>query len=285
MPTFISKLERACESRRSLLCVGLDPDPERMAPVLSSVKGVTDVLQFNRAIIDATADLVCAYKPNMAFYEAMGLEGLEALKGTVEYIRAAAGEALVIGDGKRGDIGSSMKAYYEAMFDVWGVDAATVSPYLGRDSIIPFPYEDRGVFVLCRTSNESARDFQDLRADFDGEERPIYQHVALRYRQWNTGGNVGLVVGATFPEELKVVRELCPDMPILIPGVGAQGGALEEAVRSGTDKNGRLAIINSSRQVLYASGGKDFAQAARREAIRLRDSINDALEREGKGWS
>ena len=285
MSAFLDKLERACEVHKSLLCVGLDPDPALMPPVLSAVEGVMDVLQFNRAIIDATADLVCAYKPNLAFYEAMGLQGLEAFERTVKYIREASEDVLVIGDGKRGDIGSSMKGYYEAMFDGWGVDAMTVSPYLGRDSIAPFPYEDKGVFVLCRTSNKSAVDFQDLRAPINGEERPIYQHVALKYREWNTDGNIGLLVGATYPEELRVVRGLCPDMPILIPGVGAQGGDLAEAVRGGTDSRGRLAIINSSRQVLYASSGKNFPQAARREAMRLREEINDVLAREGKGWS
>ena len=278
MSTFLKKLEVACQSHGSLLCVGLDPDPERMP--------VEDVLRFNRAIIDATADLVCAYKPNTAFYESMGLEGLEALKRTVEYIREVAGDVLVIGDCKRGDVGSSMKEYYKAMFDVWGVDAMTVSPYLGKDALDHLhAYEAKGVFVLCRTSNPSAGDFQDIVAPFNGEERPIYQHVALKYCQWNTAGNVGLVVGATYPEKLKAVRELCPNVAILIPGVGAQGGDLAEAVRWGTDSRGRLAIINSSRQVLYASSGVDFAQAARREAMRLRDEINDVLAREGVGWS
>ena len=274
---FLDKLETACESHRSLLCVGLDPDPERMP--------VADVFEFNRAIIDATNDLVCAYKPNMAFYEAMGLEGLKALKRTVGYIREVAGDVLVIGDGKRGDIGSSMKAYYKAMFEVWGFDALTVSPYLGGDSLLPLPYEDKGIFVLCRTSNAGARDFQDMEVAVNGEEREVYQHVALKCREWNTAGNVGLVVGATYPEELKLVREHCPDMAILIPGVGAQGGDLEEAVRWGTDSRGRLAIINSSRHVLYASSGEDFALAARKEAMRLRDGINAVLAREGVGWS
>ena len=277
MVNFIEKLESACESQRSLLCVGLDPDRERMP--------VGDVFRFNRAIIDATADLVCSYKPNLAFYEALGIEGLDALKRTVEYIREVSSDVLVIGDGKRGDIDSSMKAYCRAMFDVWGVDAMTASPYLGRDVVAHIPHEDRGVFVLCRTSNPSAVDFQDMRVSLDGHDRPVYQHVALKSSEWNTARNVGLVVGATYPQELKAVRELCPDMPFLIPGVGAQGGDLEEAVRWGADSRGRRAIINVSRQVLYASGGSDFAEAARREATRLRDEINDALARGGRGWS
>lgn len=278
MSTFLERLKTACESHKSLLCIGLDPDPQRMP--------VGDVFQFNRAIIDATSDLVCAYKPNFAFYEALGLDGLAALKATVEHIRKVAPDVIVIGDSKRGDIDSSMKAYYKAMFEAWDLDAMTVSPYLGKDSIDPLStYEGKGIFILCRTSNKSAGDFQDVKAPFNGHERPLYQHVALRSGQWNVFGNVGLVVGATYPKELEQVRELCPDMPLLIPGVGAQGGSLEDVVRLGTDAKGRLAIINSSRQVLYASADKDFAEAARREALRLRDSINDVLMREGVGWS
>ncbi len=278
MSTFLERLKTACESRKSLLCIGLDPDPQRMP--------VGDVFQFNRAIIDATSDLVCAYKPNFAFYEALGLDGMAALKSTVEHIRKVAPDVIVIGDSKRGDIDSSMKAYYKAMFEAWDLDAMTVSPYLGQDSIDPLStYEGKGIFILCRTSNKSAGDFQDMKAVFNGQERPLYQHVALKSGQWNGAGNVGLVVGATYPKELEQVRELCPDMPLLIPGVGAQGGSLEEVVKLGTDAQGRLAIINSSRQVLYASQDKDFAVAARREAMRLRDSINDVLVQEGMGWS
>ena len=258
--------------------MGLDPDPERMP--------VQDVLEFNRAIIDATADLVCAYKPNLAFYEAMGIDGLVALQRTVEHIREATEDVLVIGDGKKGDIGHSMAAYYKAMFDLWGFDALTASPYLGKDAVEPLAdYHDRGVFVLCRTSNAGAGDLQDMRVSLNGVELPLYQRVALSCSQWNAAGAIGLVVGATYPEELQAVRGLCPDMPFLIPGVGAQGGDLEATVQRGTNSNGRLAIINSSRQVLYASGGKDFGEAARREATKLRDQINDILEREGKGWS
>ena len=258
--------------------MGLDPDPARMP--------VQDVFQFNRAIIDATADLVCAYKPNLAFYEALGIDGLVALQRTVGYIREVAEGVLVIGDGKRGDIGHSMAAYYRAMFDLWGFDALTASPYVGKDAVEPLPdYRDRGVFVLCRTSSAGADDLQDMRVPLDGEELPLYQRVALSCSQWNAAGAIGLVVGATYPEELRAVRKLCPDMPFLIPGVGSQGGDLEAAVLHGSDSNGRLAIINSSRQVLYASSGKDFPEAARREAIRLRDRMNGVLEREGKGWA
>ena len=277
MLTFVEKLELASENHKSLLCVGLDPDPERMP--------IEDVLQFNRAIVDATADLVCAYKPNLAFYEALGLEGLAALLGTIEHIRDIAPDVVIIADAKRGDIGPSMEAYHKAMFEVWDVDAATVSPYLGGDVIVPNAHEGKGVFVLCRTSNPSARDFQDLTTSVNGDASPLYQRVALKCQGWSDSGNVGLVVGATYPQELKVVREICPRLPFLVPGVGAQGGDLESAVLSGTDSRGRLAVINSSRSILYASRDADFPQAARKEAARLRDQINSALTQEGMGWS
>ena len=277
MIAFLEKLDAACDSRKSLLCVGLDPDPRRIP--------VPDVLQFNRAIIDATADLVCAYKPNTAFYEALGPEGYGVLASTIEHVRTAAPQALVIVDSKRGDIGPSMEAYLAAMFQGLGADAMTVSPYVGGDVLAGAgAYPDRGFFVLCRTSNPGAVDLQDVVSEFQGVARPLYQHVALRARAWSPEGNVGLVVGATYPEDLIAVRELCPDMPFLIPGVGAQGGDLEEVVRRGTDVRGRRAIINSSRQVLYASSGQDFAGAARREAMRLREQINSVLAIEGLGW-
>ena len=278
MSSFIQRLEAACNSRSSLLCVGLDPDPERMP--------VKDVIQFNRAIIDATTDLVCAYKPNLAFYEAAGIEGLTALKQTVDYIREAARDAVIIGDAKRGDIGSSAKAYAKAMFQTWGFDAITVNSYGGHDSISPFlEYPDRGVFIWCRSSNAGAGDLQDAPIS-DGYEGPVvYQRNAVNAREWNVDGSIGLVMGATFPVELRIVRDLCPEMAFLIPGVGSQGGDLAAAVKWGADARGRLAIINSSRQVIYASNGSDFAEAARREAARLRDQINGVLEGEGKGWS
>ena len=278
MSTFLENLDAACESRRSLLCVGLDPDPERMA--------VKDVFQFNRSIIDATSDLVCAYKPNMAFYEALGLEGLRALEKTIAHARQHAPGVLIIGDAKRGDVGNTAKAYASALFGVWGFDAVTVNAYGGQDSIQPFlEYDDRGTFLWCRSSNPGARDLQDLQVGTEGHAEPVYRRLAASAAGWNVGGNLGLVVGATYPEELKAVRELCPDMPLLIPGVGPQGGGLEDAVSLGTDKSGKRAIINSSRQVLYASSGSDFAEAARREAVGLRDRINGALDGKGLGWS
>jgi orotidine-5'-phosphate decarboxylase len=258
---FTDKLLDASRKNNSWLCIGLDPDPE-LVPA-------TDVLRFNKAIIEATSDLVCAYKPNLAFYEALGAEGLAILQKTVEHIPS---DTPVIGDAKRGDIGNTAKAYAKALFSVLGFDAATVNPYLGYDSVEPFiNYQDRGVFILCRTSNKGATDFQSLRTD----GLPLYEVVAQKAKEWDVHGNVGLVVGATYPEELKRVRSICPDMPLLIPGVGAQGGDLASAVGYGVDAKGENAIINVSRQILRASRGKDFAQAARNTAERIRNQIND----------
>jgi len=269
---FLEKLLNAARTNRSLLCIGLDPDPELMP--------WGDVAEFNRAIIDATQDLVCAYKPNLAFYEVLGVDGLKALEKTVDYIPA---DIPVIGDAKRGDIGSTARAYARALFETLGFDAATVNPYLGYDSLEPFiEYREKGVFILCRTSNAGSAHFQDLllceKSAKAGEgEKPLFEVVAQRAREWNTFGNVGLVVGATYPEELRRVRQLCPQMPLLIPGIGAQGGDLASAVRYGVDDQGEKAIISSSRQIIYASKGKDFAEAARGAALELRDEINRYL--------
>jgi orotidine-5'-phosphate decarboxylase len=258
---FTDKLLNASRKNQSWLCIGLDPDSELMPDV--------DVLQFNKAIIEATCDLVCAYKPNLAFYEALGTEGLAILEKTVKYIP---GDIPVIGDAKRGDIGNTAKAYAKALFSVLGFDATTVNPYLGYDSIEPFiNYQDKGVFILCRTSNKGASDFQNLRTN----GLPLYEAVAQKAQEWNIHGNIGLVVGATYPEELKRVRSICPEMCLLIPGIGAQGGDLASAVGYGVDAHGEKAIINVSRQILYASKEKNFAQAARNVAEKLRNQIND----------
>ena len=271
---FLQKLRNATHTNRSLLCVGLDSDPELMPGV--------GILEFNRAIIDATSDLVCAYKPNLAFYEALGIEGLKALEKTIAYIPD---NIPIIGDAKRGDIGSTARAYARALFSTFGFDAATVNPYLGHDSLEPFiEYKDKGIFILCRTSNPGSAHFQDLLLSQESEtegksEKPLFEVVARRAREWNTFGNIGLVVGATYPEELKRVRQLCPEMPLLIPGIGAQGGDLAGAVRYGVDAQGEKAIISSSRQIIYAyregsEKGVDFALSARDAALKLRDEIN-----------
>ena len=274
MTSFVQKLEAASQANRSLLCVGLDPDP-KMMPTRS-------IIQFNQDIVDATHDLVCAYKPNGAFYEALGMRGVRALVRTVQYIRDVSPDAIIIGDAKRGDVPSTSAAYADAMFKGVGFDSVTVNGYLGRDSVEPFlAYEGRGAFVLCKTSNPGAGDFQDIQ---DKKGVPLYQNVARAVGGWSADGNLGLVVGATYPDELKAVRDICPQMPILIPGVGSQAGDLRAAVINGTNAEGRRAIISASRSIIYASSGPDFAEAARREASALRDRINDILESEGLGW-
>ena len=275
MDSFVERLDAAMTRNRSLLCVGLDPWPPSMP--------IDDIAAFNRAIIDATADLVCAYKPNFAFYEAEGIAGLEALRQTIE--TAPDGVPMLL-DAKRGDLGNTAIAYAKAAFEVWGADAVTVNPYQGRDALQPFlDYADRGVFILARTSNPGSAEFQDRRVRGLAGERPLYEEVAGQACAWNDNGNVGLVVGATVPEELARVRSIAGSMPVLVPGVGAQGGDLEASVRNGTDANGRRALISASRSVLYASSGRDFADAARAEALRLRDAINAELDRMEKGWT
>ncbi len=267
---FMEKLIAASQKNKSLLCVGLDPDPRLMSDKIG-------IFEFNKAIIDATSDLVCAYKPNFAFYEALGNEGLDALRQTVKHIPD---NIPVIGDAKRGDIGNTAKAYAKTIFSDFNFDATTVNPYLGFDSIEPFiQYHDKGVFILCRTSNAGAVDFQALRCV--EHDRPLFEVVALKASEWNVHGNIGLVVGATYPEELKLIRQDHPDMLLLIPGIGAQGGDLELTVRYGVDAQGERAIINSSRQIIYASREKDFAEAARKAASELREQINTCLPQKG----
>jgi orotidine-5'-phosphate decarboxylase len=262
---FIQKLQNITRKNKSLVCVGLDPDPKLMPENVG-------VYEFNKAIIEATSDLICAYKPNLAFYEAMGHEGMEALKSTLSCIPS---DVLIIGDAKRGDIGNTARAYAKALFEVLGVDAATLSPYLGFDSIEPFlQYKDKGSIILCRTSNTGAADFQSLMCETSGGLKPLFRIVADKASEWNTAGNIGLVVGATYPEELKIIRQEHPDLPILIPGVGAQGGDVAVTIKNGVSPQGDKAIINSSRQILYASNGRDFAQAARQATLALRNEIN-----------
>ncbi len=261
---FIDKLLKASQRNDSWLCIGLDPDPELMPKV--------KVLDFNKALIESTADLVCAYKPNFAFYEALGTEGLDSLQKTIEFIPTS---IPVIGDAKRGDIGNTAKAYARALFTTFGCDAATVNPYLGFDAIEPFlQYKDKGVFILCRTSNPGAVDFQSI---IGSSGLPLYEMVAQKASEWNIHNNIGLVVGATYPEEVKCIRQLCPEMPLLIPGIGSQGGDLALAVKYGTDAKGEKAIVSISRQIIYAAKDNSFAQAARRAAIEFRNQINHLI--------
>jgi orotidine-5'-phosphate decarboxylase len=265
---FVDKLAKISIKNKSLLCVGLDPDPALMPEKI-------DVFEFNKAIIDATAEFVCAYKPNIAFYEAMGSEAVKALHKTREYISE---NIPMILDAKRGDIGNTAKAYAHSLFDRFNADAVTASPYLGYDSLEPFiERRDRGIFILCRTSNPGAADFQSLPVETGKGRKMLYEVVAEKVNAWNKHGNLGLVIGATYPEELKLIRERYPQMPLLIPGVGMQGGELKQVVKFGVDKEKNKTIINSSRQIIYASRGKDFATAAGKAARELRDRINEYL--------
>ena len=274
MPEFLDKLAAATRRNSSLLCVGLDPDPSRApAPLRERDDWVA---RFNAGVIEATADLVCAYKPNIAFYEALGAPGMAALRATLAAIPR---DVPVLIDAKRGDIGSSAARYAVALFEELGVDAATVCPYMGHDAVGEFlAHTERGVFVLVKTSNPGAADFQDLTVTVDGITGPLYAHVARTALSWNTHGNVGLVVGATQPQAFRVVREIAPDLPLLVPGVGAQRGELETAVREGRDRRGAGLLVAVSRGILYASAGDDWQDAARTAAATLRATINELRE-------
>ncbi len=264
--TFYQKLHSAQRHNNSLLCVGLDSDINKIPRHLHQSENA--ILEFNKRIIEATKDLVCAYKLNLAFYEALGEIGWRTVKETLAAIPT---DVVTIGDAKRGDIGNSAEMYAKCLFDDFGFDAATVSPYMGFDSVEPFIRdEEHGAFILALTSNSGAKDFEYLKS----RDRPLYEHVIAKVKKWNAKSNCGVVVGATRPKEMQRVRKLVPNMPLLIPGVGAQGGDLAAAVRYGCDKNGEMAVINSSRGIIYASGGEDFADAARATATKLRDEMN-----------
>lgn len=271
MDSFAARLDEVAATKNSMVCVGLDPDPRRIP--------IDDVSEFNRRIIDATHPLVAAYKPQMAYYEALGIPGLHALEDTIKHIRDVAPDVLIVGDGKRGDMGPTATAYATAMFDVWDFDVVTVNAYQGSDAVEPFlQYPGRGVFIVCRTSNPSSRDFQDLRIAEEGKPH-LYEKVANAAERWDIGGNIGLVVGATFPMELRLLRADHQTMPFLIPGIGAQGGDVAEAVRAGADGNGRGMLVNSSRGITYASADpKDYARYARLACGSLKREINIALE-------
>jgi orotidine-5'-phosphate decarboxylase len=266
--SFIAALQRRWIEADTLLCVGLDPEPSRIP---AHLRGNPDaVFEFCRAIVDATADAVCAFKPQIAHFAALGEES--AMQRLIAHVHAAHPGIPVILDSKRGDIGSTAQHYAAEAFDRYGADAATVNPYLGRDSAQPFlDRADKGVIVLCRTSNPGSGEFQDLRVD----GRPLYQHVAQRVaREWNANGNCLLVVGATWPDELAEVRALVGDLPFLVPGIGAQGGDVEAVLRAGATSDRSGLVISSSRAILYAGAGIDFADAARTAAITQRDQIN-----------
>lgn len=266
--TFLEKLAHAQQMQHSWVCVGLDPVMDNLPAGVRETDN--PFLAFGLAIIEATADLVCAFKPNLAFWLAEGVSGLTALK---EVIAAIPRHIPVVLDAKFNDIGHTAAAYARAAFETLGADACTINPYLGEDAIRPFlARDDRGVFLLTRTSNPSARDLQDLPVG----DCALYEWVAQLANQWNAEhrGVCGLVVGATYPEELARLRKIAPTLPFLIPGVGAQGGDLEAAATYGPTTEGLGPLINSSRGILFASTGPDFAQAARQAALALRDAIN-----------
>jgi orotidine 5'-phosphate decarboxylase subfamily 2 len=282
--SFAARTRAAAQRNGSLLCVGLDPDLRRFPASLRSRfehDPVGALTEFNRAIIGSTADLVCAYKPNLGFYMAYGLPGLEALLRTRELIPA---DIPVILDAKVNDIGHTATAYAAGYFDQFNMDVVTLSPYLGTDSLRPFlARPDRGVLILCRTSNPSAGDMQDLpvaQSETSDQSIPLYEAVAHQIAAWITdldaAGAIGAVTGATYPDQLAVVRRILPDAPLLIPGVGAQEGDLAATVRAGLDAGGFGAIVNASRSVTYASSDDDYAPVARAAAIALCDEIERA---------
>lgn len=264
MPDFFSQIARCQEAHNSLLCVGLDPDPGRFpASIRTSPE---PILTFNKAIIDATADVVCCYKPQIAHYAAAGAE--RELEKTVAYIHDQGLPVLL--DAKRGDVDSTASFYAKELFERYGADAATVNPYLGLDSMAPYlAYREKGIFILCRTSNVGSADLQGLVLD-NGKQ--LYEHVAEQAAgAWNTNGNVALVVGATQPNELARIRQLAGSMTFLLPGVGAQAGDIQASIEAG--EGGGL-IVSSSRAILYASSKDDFDRQARKMALRTRDEIN-----------
>jgi len=269
---FHSKLKAAWEASQSMLCVGLDPDPARF-PASVGI-GTEAIYEFCTAIVDATAHTVCAFKPQFAYFAAQRAE--PELERLCAYIRQTCPGVLLILDAKRGDIGPTAQQYAREAFDRYGADVVTVNPYLGTDSIEPYlNYPDHGVFVLCRTSNRGGGDFQSL--DVKGE--PLFANVARRVVEWSEIGECGVVVGATFPDELGTVRSIVGDLPVLVPGIGAQGGDIEETVAAGATPDGFGMVINSSRAILYASNGDDFAEAASLEAEATRDAIRSCTKR------
>ncbi len=285
--TIQEKLDAIIRKTNSLLCVGLDTDVEKLPAHLKGTKNA--IFEFNKAIIDATHDLVCAYKPNTAFYEAEGAEGIEQLKMTFDYLASTYSEIVTIVDAKRADIGNTNNGYVTFAFDYLNADSITLHPYLGKEALQPFlDRKDKAAIILCKTSNPGSGEFQDLKFDTgdhhydlrEDENSPVYSnslHLAVAKHvaeSWNSNNNCMLVVGATYPEELKKVRIVVGDMTLLVPGVGAQGGDVEKTVQAGLNSQKTGIIVNSSRGIIFASSGKDFAEKAREEAMKLRDEIN-----------
>ena len=271
--TFLDLLHSASTRNNSMLCVGLDPEPTRFPAAMQG--NPRKIYDFCAAIVDATADLVCAFKPQIAYFAAHGAE--DQLERLMQHLRANAPHVPVILDAKRGDIGSTAEQYAKEAFERYGADAVTLSPFMGFDSVEPYlAYPGKGAFLLCRTSNPGGDDLQNQRlASVEGQPL-LYEHLArLAQGPWNKNGQLGLVVGATYPAEIERVRALAPTVPLLISGVGAQGGDAAATVRAGWRPDGPI-IVNSSRAILYASNGGDFAAAARREAAKTRDMLQAA---------
>ncbi len=268
MIPFSDKLHHRWKQENTLVCVGLDTDLDKIPPHLKEEK--YPLFAFNKAIIDATHDLVCAFKPQIAFYSAYGAEN--QLEMTFQYLRATYPKVPTILDSKRGDIGNTAEMYAKEAFDRYHADAVTVNPYLGGDSLEPFlSRAEKGIIILCKTSNPGSGEIQAMKVD--GEE--IYRKIAyLSQNRWNLNNNICLVVGGTYPAELANVRKMAPDIPILVPGVGAQGGKVKDIVKAGVSDDNAGLIINSSRKIIYASSETDFADAARGAAESLRDEIN-----------
>ena len=268
--SFQKKLDAIVKKNNSLVCVGLDSNFDKI-PVLVK-KRKNPQFEFNKSIIDATRDLVCAYKLNTAFYEALGLKGILQLEFTLTYLRKKYPEIPIILDAKRGDIGNTNKGYTKFIFYYLGADAVTIHPYLGKEALLPFfERKEKGCIVLCRTSNPGAGEFQDLKVN--GE--PLYKVVVKKViEEWNMNNNCLMVVGATYPKELQEVRKIAGDMTFLVPGIGAQGGDVEKTVKAGLNSKKAGMIINSSRGIIFASSEKDFAEKAKEETKKLRDEIN-----------
>jgi orotidine-5'-phosphate decarboxylase len=267
MNEILRKFERRAEAVGSLLCVGLDPDIDRIPARFRELE--LPLFAFNQWIIEQTHACAAAYKPNMAFYEARGIQGLRELEQTIEYLRGEHPDIVTVCDAKRGDIGNTNRGYAVSIFDAMGFDAVTLHPYLGREALAPFlERRDKACIVLCRTSNPGAGEFQDL----ESGGRPLWETVARRVsEEWDAAGNCMLVVGATYPEEMRRIRAIAPTIPFLVPGVGAQGGDVPAVVAAGLDAQGKGLLISSSRGILFSD---DPAGAART----LRDEINAARE-------
>ena len=272
--TFLDMLRDASTRNNSMLCVGLDPEPSKFPAALRG--DASKIYDFCAAIVDATADLVNSFKPQIAYFAAHRAE--DQLEKLMAHMRRVAPQVPVILDAKRGDIGSTAEQYAREAFERYGADAVTLSPFMGFDSVEPYlQYPGKGAFLLCRTSNPGGDDFQNQRlASVDGQPL-LYEHIArLAQGPWNKNGQLGLVVGATYPAEIERVRAIAPQVPLLIPGVGAQGGDAAATVRAGWRQDGPI-IVNSSRAILYASNGEDFAAAARHEAQRTRNLLQAAI--------